>query len=145
MEFIRSRNCVLPAGAPEMESAVRYHLWVKQWWPYRLLEPEDRLYWYETPSQSIVWKTQVAGLDRFEFFSLDHLAGRLQAAFPSFDPAEPYPGGRPPRGYCLAYQVRVVTRLDLPKPPGFNFPRLGWLPGDAPAARAWLATQPAPG
>lgn len=58
MEYIISRNFRLPETSAGFARDYHFNLWGKRLWPYNALEAGDTLYWYETPTASIVWKTR---------------------------------------------------------------------------------------
>jgi hypothetical protein len=51
--------------ARELEFDLRFNLWRRKLWPYEKLMKGDMLYWYETPSSSIVWKSIIVEIERF--------------------------------------------------------------------------------
>jgi len=65
MEYIISRNFTLPTTSQEFEAGFHFNLWSRKLWPYEKFETGDILYWYETPSGCIVWKTRTVKADGF--------------------------------------------------------------------------------
>lgn len=122
MEYITSRRFRLYKCAHEMRDALWYNMWKKKQRPYEELTKGDVLYWYESPSKRILWKTRVTFVERFQYNAKDEVAQRLE-----IDESEPYFVDAPEQGYCLAFNVEPLQQLDLPRPSGFRFPRLGWL------------------
>jgi hypothetical protein len=57
--YVTSRGFKLPDTTGDMDGSMWFNLWIKKLWPYDELEPGDDLYWYESPSRTIVWKTRV--------------------------------------------------------------------------------------
>lgn len=140
MAFVTSRGFRLPASADEMEADVWFSLWRYRLWPYEELREGDDLYWYETPSKRIVWRTRVAQVDAFPYESLDAVVDHIDDAFGiETDTEQPYLQGKPQAGYCLAYRVEALERLDLPKPDGLSFNQQGWERGSRPEIAAWLS------
>jgi hypothetical protein len=59
VEYMVSRPFVLPDSKSAMASRAWYILWQRPIGLFRELTVGDELYWYETPSQRIVWHTRV--------------------------------------------------------------------------------------
>jgi len=102
MKYLTSRGFTLPESAEEFSDSVWFNLWRYRLWPYRELLVGDILYWYETPSQGIVWKSRVAEIDRFVYDSKKALQNRLEARFGPFDTTQSDFVNSPEDGYCLA-------------------------------------------
>lgn len=51
---------------------------------------------------------------------------------------QPYIDKAPNAGFCFAYRVKALERMDLPRPAGERFPQLGWLRVDRRVASTWL-------
>lgn len=127
MEYITSRGFRLPESDDEMAGEFWFNMWRSKQWPYKELKPGDLLYWYEPPSKAIVWRTEITEVTRFEYED-KAVAGRLlEERFGEFDKSQAYFLNAPSEGYCLAFKVLPVERVDYPKPEGFKFPYLGWL------------------
>jgi len=128
-----TRNC-------RGDGSLWFNLWRNKLWPYDELRPGDDLFWYETPTQRIVWKTRVTQVEAFAYASLDDALDRIGSEFyGEIDRAQPYIDGKPDEGFCLAYSVTVVERLDLRKPSDLRFNQQGWERGDRPEIAAWLS------
>jgi hypothetical protein len=138
VEYVTSRGFVLPDTAAEMAARSWFNLWTRRLWPYHELVPGDTLYWYETPSQRLVWRTRLTDVARFPYQGKAAALARLRAWFGRLDAVEPYLSQAPDAGVCLAYKVRAAERLAVPKPEGFRFPQQGWLPGGTEDVRRWL-------
>jgi len=138
MEFITSRGFTLPDHGGEMADELWFNMWQRKLWPYQELVPSDLLYWYESPSKRIVWRTRVAAVDRFSYASKREAARGLKERFGDFDEGQPYYVRAPEQGFCLAWKVDPLQRLNLAKPRGFRFPQQGWLRIDDETAKAWL-------
>src|SRR3712207_1696062 len=139
MEYITSRGFVLPASAEEMADTFWFNMWRTMQWPYKELKVGDRLYWYESPSKSIVWKSEVVEVVRFEYQDKSVAGRELAERFGEFDKSQAYFLQAPLAGYCLAYKVLPAERVDYPRPEGFKFPYLGWLRVDEKVQRELLA------
>lgn len=140
MDFITSRNFKLPDSESQMDGHWGFNLWRSKLVPYDELSIGDTLYWYETVNGEIVWKTRVVDVDRFPYETKEDAATRLEARFDNFSRDQAYYLNAPEKGFCLAYKVKPVQRLRLPKPTTFRFPHQGWLRTDNPLAQQWLAS-----
>src|SRR5487761_74292 len=123
MEYITSRHFTLPVALSEMERPVWFNMWQKKLWPYKGVSVGDILYWFESGSGAIVWKTQVVGVDRFPYADKASAADRMEQRFGRFDRGQRYLAKAPDRGFCLAYRVAPIERVRVPKPEGLRFPR----------------------
>lgn len=137
MEFITSRRN-LPSSKAEMGEPFWFNMWKKKLWPYEELNKGDTLYWYESGSKKIVWKTTVLDVDRFSFNGKEEARQILKKRFGEFDDTQPYYVSAPSRGFCVAFIVNRIQRLNLVKPVGLNFPREGWVRVDVDIAKSWL-------
>lgn len=138
MEHITSRGFTLPKSADEFADRFWFNLWRINLWPYRELIVGDILYWYESPSKCIVWKSRVVDVDRFFYDSREAVQKRLRGRFGDFDTTQPYFVESPEEGYCLAWKVAPLQRVSLPKPDTLRFPGQGWLRVDQDIASRWL-------
>jgi len=136
MIFITSRGYKLPSF-DQVEQLLWFNIWSKKLWPYSRLNINDTLYWYETLSKCIIWETVVTEIERFPFENKKDAFKILRNKFGPFDEKQLYCLNAPNFGYCLAYKVKLVKKLTLPKPDGFKFPRIGWLLGDE-SLNEWL-------
>lgn len=142
MALVTSRGFLLPEFPDEMED-VWFSLWRNRLWPYEELREGDDLYWYETPTKRIVWRTRVAQVDASPYNSLDAALDRIDDQFGvAIDRAQRYLDDKPQEGYCLAYRVEALERLDLPRPEDVTFNQQGWERGDRPEIAAWLRQAP---
>lgn len=139
MEYVTSRGFALPESAEEFADSFWFNLWHIKLWPYRELVVGDLLYWYESPSKRIVWKSRITDLDRFPYDNKDAARDRLISRFGDFDPAQPYFVEAPEQGYCFVWKVMPLQRINLPKPGDLRFPRQGWLRVDDEIAIKWLS------
>ena len=136
--YVTSRGFRLPESPEEMGD-VWFSLWRNRLWPYDELQVGDELCWYESPSKRVVWRTQVTQVDSYSYDSLGSALDRIDEQFDvDVDREQRYLRGKPDVGYCLAYRVEAVERLDLPKPDEVRFNQQGWERGDRPEIAAWL-------
>jgi hypothetical protein len=138
MDYITSRGFVLPESAEEFADRFWFNLWRIRLWPYREVVVGDLLYWYESPSKSIVWKSRVTELERFHYDNKDAVRERLVSRFGDFDTTQPYFVEAPEQGYCLAWRAKPLQRVSLSKPENLQFPQQGWLRIDEKVAIEWL-------
>jgi len=59
MAFVTSRNFTLPDTPDGLTNGLWFNMWAKKLWSYNELEPGHTLYWYESPSRCIVWRSKV--------------------------------------------------------------------------------------
>ena len=129
---------MLPESANDLADRFWFNLWRRKLWPYRELIVGDTLYWYESPTKNIVWKSRVTDVERFFYDSKKAVKKRLKARFGDFDTTQPYFAEAPEQGYCLAWKVAPLQRMSLPKPDTLRFPRQGWRRVDDDIASMWL-------
>ena len=127
MVYITSRKFVLPKSPEEMAGQQWFNLWTKRLWPYCEIAMGDILYWYESPSHSIIWKSRVRRVEQFKYTSKAQVAQRLKSISGAFDEQDEYFKEGPHQGYCLAYSIEPLERLGLPRPEGFRFAQIGWM------------------
>jgi hypothetical protein len=137
MEFITSRPNLLDQPK-EMDQELRANMWSKKFWPYEELNLADTVYWYETISKCIVWKSQVVKLEKFSYSNKQSAFRTLEDQFGPFNKRFIYFENAPISGYCLAFRVKTLEKLSLPKPEGLKFPHLGWLRINERIYREWL-------
>jgi hypothetical protein len=136
--FITSRGFALPTDAGEMDEKLWFNMWQRRLWPYKELDEGDTLYWYDTKELAIVWRSRVVQVERFEYANKDQVLKRFQVSFGLDDLNDAYFDKAKDQGYCLAYKVDSLARLDVPKPAEFKFPMEGWLRCSDDDAAAWL-------
>jgi hypothetical protein len=136
--FVTSRGFALPTNPVEMANNLWFNMWQRRLWPYKELDEGDTLYWYDTKDQAIVWRSRVHKVERFEYANKDDVKRRFQAAFGVADLNDPYFDKAKDRGFCLAYKVDSLVRLDVPKRTEFKFPMEGWLRCSDEDAAEWL-------
>jgi hypothetical protein len=135
MSFITSRNYVLPDTPDAFGSALWFNLWTKKLWPYTELEGGDTLYWYESPSKCIVWKSRVIDVLRFSYQGKEEVEKKLNLT--PVQAVQPYFVDGPEAGYCLTYKVEAIERVSFPRPDDFKFPHQGWLKVGEDIVAAW--------
>jgi len=135
MAFVTSRNYILPDTPEGLTHGLWFNMWAKKLWPYNELEPGDALYWYESPSSCIVWRSKVIEVIRFSYQRKDEVEKKLRLT--SLQAAQAYFVDAPESGFCLSYKVEALARLTLPKPEDFRFPRQGWLRVGDDLAAEW--------
>ena len=141
--FVTSRGFALPTDAGEMADKLWFNMWQRRLWPYQELQEGGTLYWYDTTEQAIVWKSRIAKVERFEFTNKAEVKAKFQTVFDVTDLNDAYFAAAADHGYCLAYKVDSLSRLNVPKPVEYNFPQGGWLRCSA-AASGWLNKLPDP-
>jgi hypothetical protein len=137
-EFVTSRGIALPSDAKGMASSVWFNLWKNQLWPYQELSEGDILYWYSSIQKTLVWKSRISKIARFPYTSKNEVKKRLRVLFGNVGSYDDYFKVAAEKGYCIAYKVDSISRLDIPKPPELTFPRTGWLRCSDKGARKWL-------
>ena len=142
--FITSRGYPLPTDTGEMASNLWFNMWQRRLWPYKELKEGETLYWYDTKEQAIVWRSRVAQVERFEYTSKDEVRKRFEAAFGVTGLIDPYFDKAKDGGYCIAYKLDSLVRLDVPKPADLKFPMEGWLRCSDEGAAEWLKNLPSP-
>ncbi|MBW8050746.1 MAG: hypothetical protein FVQ77_10520 [Cytophagales bacterium] len=135
MEFITSRGYKvdIPTDKKGMEKADWFNMWKIKRFPYYELVDGDTLYWLETKSQRLVWKTEVVSVDRYPYTDKKQVFARYKNSRGSG-----YYDNRADKGYFVGYKVKVIERIDIPKPKGYRFPQLGWLRIDSNVAQKWF-------
>src|SRR3989442_1571735 len=122
MEYITSRGFDLPSDQDKMEGFDWFNMWERKNFPYNEILVGDTLYWFDTGAQHLVWKTEVTLVDRYPYSDKKQIFERYKNSL-----GKEYYDSRPDSGYFIGYKIKVVERLNIPKPTNFNFPQLGWL------------------
>jgi hypothetical protein len=135
MSWVTSRNYVLPDDPDAFSNGLWFNLWTKKLWPYNELEPGDTLYWYESPSKCIVWKSRVVEVLRFSYQTKKEVEQKLNLT--PVQAAQDYFVDGPESGYCLSYKVEAIARASIPRPDDFKFPHQGWLKVSPEVEAAW--------
>lgn len=137
MEYITSRGFDLPTDPDKMESSDWFNMWERKNFPYNELLIGDTLYWFDTNAQRLIWKTKVVLVDRYPYNDKKQIFDRYKNSL-----GRQYYDSRPDSGYFIGYNVKVVERIDIPKPTNFNFPQLGWLRVDNEISNKWFNRKP---
>lgn len=132
MEYIISKNISLPEDISGMERPDWFNMWKNKQFPYRNLEMGDFLYWYDTKKKSLVWKSIVVKIERQEYSDKRQITEKYRS--PSNDE---YLGAAPNKGYFLLYNVKIVKKINVPKPL-YDFARLGWEEFDIENKKRWF-------
>jgi hypothetical protein len=135
MSFVTSRNYVLPDDPDAFSNGLWFNLWTKKLWPYNELESGDTLYWYESPSKCVVWKSRVVEVLRFSYNTKNEVEKKLNLT--PVQAAQGYFVDGPDSGYCLSYKVEATERVSIPRPDDFKFPHQGWLKLSPEVIAAW--------
>lgn len=140
MEYITSSNHELPDSARPREwggGFTWWNLWRIKLWPYRELVIGDLIYFYESPTKRIVWKSRVTDVHRFHYKDKAAARRELGLSKSGADDSE-YFQIAPEQGYGLFFEFRPIMRLNLNKPDDLRFPQKGWLRVSDNIAREWL-------
>ena len=141
--FVTSRGFALPTDAGEMADKLWFNMWLYRLWPYKELHEGDTLYWYDSTEQAIVWRSRVAQVERFEYANKTEVHTRFETVFGVTGLSEPYFDKAKDKGYCLAYKLDSLVRLNVLKPAEFKFPMEGWLRCSEVDTAEWLKNLPA--
>lgn len=135
MSWVTSRSYILPDDADAFSNGLWFNLWTKKLWPYNELEQGDTLYWYESPSKCVVWKSRVVEVLRFSYQTKKEVEQKLNLT--PVEAAQDYFVDGPESGYCLSYKVEAIARASIPRPDDFKFPHQGWLKVSPEVEAAW--------
>ena len=134
-KLVTSKNFRLPDDADDFSRRVWYNLWTKKLWPYNELEQGETLFWYESTSKCIVWKSRVSEVLRFAYQTKDEVKQKLKLT--PVDVAQDYFVEGPTAGYCLSYWVTAMEQVSIMRPEDFKFPQVGWLKVSPEVVAAW--------
>jgi hypothetical protein len=138
MASVTSRSFRLPESVAEMGD-VWFNLWSRKLWPYGELQVGEELWWYESPTARLRWRTEVVEVEAFPYRSLDAALDQLDSAFGVIvDRGQDYLVGKPNEGFCLAYRVQALKQVDIPKPNDLRFNQSGWERAESDAIARWL-------
>ena len=140
--FVTSRGFALPTDSSKMGESLWFNMWQRRLWPYMELDKGDTLFWYDAKKQAIVWQSRVAKVERFEYANKNEVRKKFQLSFGLDDLNDPYFDKAKDKGYCLAYKVDSLVRIDATKPAEFKFPIEGWLRCSDEDAGDWLNNLP---
>jgi hypothetical protein len=135
MEFITSRSdqMNIPQDKQGMEKNNWFNMWKRKNFPYNELVVGDILYWFNTKSQKLVWKTKVVEVNRSIYLDKKDIFSQFNDSMDTR-----YYEKRPDTGYLLHYKVHIIKKLNIPKPKGLKFPQLGWIRLDESKSLVWL-------
>jgi hypothetical protein len=138
MTYVTSRGFPLPESADEM-SQLWFNLWRPRLWPYNELRPGDELWWYESPTKRLRWRTRVINVEAFPYVSLKRALSHLDSAFGvTIDRRQGYLRGKPNEGYCLGYSVEALESVDIARPHDVKFNQNGWERAERDVIAKWL-------
>jgi len=135
MSSVTSRNYVLPDDPDAFSNGLWFNLWTKKLWPYNELEPGHTLYWYESPTKCIVWKSRVVEVLRFPYQMKKEVEQKLNLTI--VQAVQDYFVDGPESGYCLSYKVEAIEHVSIPRPEDLKFPHQGWLKVSPEVVAAW--------
>jgi hypothetical protein len=140
MAHVTSRGFGLPDSKVRMSDGMWFNLWQMRLWPFHEIRAGDELYWYETPSKAIVWRTRIHQVESFSYSSLQKALDVMDDRFGvDIDRSQEYLVGKPPAGFCLGYRVDALERVFWPKPPTIpKFSQQGWERGSRPEIAEWI-------
>lgn len=118
-----------------------FNIWKTRQPPYTELRKGDTLFWYSPQDEAILLETLVTDVYQCPYNNQQQLKKMLEdheIDNPSNDPyfTDRAPGGR----YCLAFKVKRINEVFIPKPMDFAFARNGWMSCDDVNAQRWLST-----
>ncbi len=117
--FITSRGYSIPEDWAEFQQAFWFNMWQKRMWPYNEVGVGNTLYWYDSQSQRVVWKSEISELDRFEYATKQELRDRLIDRFAEDPATDPYHLHRQSRQGRLKAKRRWRTSFAPPAAPSF--------------------------
>jgi hypothetical protein len=132
MEFIISKGRGLPKDKFGMESELWFSMWEKRNFPYKELLNGDILYWLDTKEKRLVWKTEVLNVIRYKYSDKNNIERKYKDSM-----SKRYFESRPDQGYFLQYEVKVVEKIDVPKP-AYKFNQLAWERIDNENSKRWF-------
>ena len=136
--FVTSRGYSIPTDWTNFQQAFWFNMWQRRVWPFKEVSQGDLLYWYDSKSQKIVWKSEVTKLERYEYTTKEELREKLLGEFGEDPATDPYYADKSEAGYCIAFKVNPIEQLDLQKPDNFRFSQGGWQRGSEPKIKQWL-------
>lgn len=132
MEFIISKGTTLPKDQLEMESSDWFNMWEKRNFPYQELLTGDILYWLDTIEKRLIWKTEVIKVERRPYADKNEIYKLYKDSM-----TKQYYESRPEFGYFLHYEIKVLEKMDIPKP-NYKFSQLGWERMDSENFKRWF-------
>lgn len=138
--FITSRGYTIPDDWEEFQQTFWFNMWQKRMFAYSEVSEGDVLFWYDSQSQSIVWKSKITKLDKFEYSTKQQMRERVIQIFDEDPASDPYFVDKADSGYCIAFKITPLQKLNLKKPEGFKFPQGGWLRVSDPNSKEWVSS-----
>lgn len=132
MEYLITKGTGLSNDPSKIETEKWFNLWGTKKKPYVKLVEGDTLYWYDKVKEKLVWKTKVTYVERYPYSDKNDVYEIYK------DHAkQEYFDSKPQSGYFLRYEVKVIEKLDVPKPK-YNIDRLGWEEMDSENWKRWF-------
>jgi len=108
--------------------------------PYDSLHVGAPLYWFDPAKEVVFLQTRLIRVEQLAYRSVDELRPWLAEHYREHGSADPYFVEKAKKcRYCVAFWMRPIQELNLPRPEGCKFERDGWLPCDSEDGRRWLA------
>lgn len=136
--YITCRSFRLPTNADVMETSLWFNMWQRRLLPYGELQSGNIVYWYDRFEKALVWKSRVTQVERLPYRSKANLKKQFLDLFGVYELSDQYFDKKANSGYCLAYTVKPLEKIRIPKPAGYRFPFSGWLSGNTQLAKEWL-------
>jgi hypothetical protein len=137
MEFIikKGKKLKLPTNAIEMENSDWFNMWNNKLFPYDELRKGDTLYWFDAKVQQLVWKTKVISVKRTQYKDKREIIKHYEKSIRS-----KYYENKSGGGYFLGYKIKVIEKISINKPDGFEFRQCdaGWLRVDNEIKNKWF-------
>jgi len=133
MEFIISKGRSLPKDPLGMESEHWFNMWPTRMWPYSRLIGGDILYWFDSNENRLVWKTEVVEVIRYHYTDKNKIREKYKDSMP-----EEYYNKARSSGYFLYYPIKVLEKIDIPKPDNYKFSKLAWERVDKENSKRWF-------
>jgi hypothetical protein len=134
MEYLITKGRALPMSEAEMESSEWFNMWSSKQFPYSELLEGDIIYWFDKGTNTVIWKTVVIVVERQPYSNKKDIKDKYGSM------TKKYYDSRPEKGFFLYYKIKIVKRIRVSRPIGFEFPRLGWLRIDDNISKKWFNT-----
>jgi hypothetical protein len=137
----------MPSRAWMTNSYRHWNLWMTRRLPYQDLVDGSRITLVDSWTDGgqtlgrLTWEVEAVNVLKMEYSTkaqaIRAIAAQMNETV-SYVKGNRYTMNGPVRGYLLAWQVKPVRRLDLPRPPDMKLGRHGWLRENDPARlTAW--------
>ena len=124
-EYITSRPERFPESQSELENVLVYNMWKKIVFPsFHNLKLGDVIYWYDSMSQEIKWKTQIISVHKMKYNDKAEIK-KIFTQLP-LKPDKKYFDKAANKGVFLGYTVQVINQLSVKLPQGFKMHNSGW-------------------